>query len=99
MNESENDDVLVRLSAMQEKISSLESRIDSMEKGADARMNSIANDVLNSLTIAAGQGVTSNGQGKNITIGVQPGQQKTATWTIVCNNDGTMTGSLVIPGI
>lgn len=99
MNESENDDVLVRLSAMQEKISSLESRIDSMERGADSRMNSIANDVLNSLTITAGQGVTVNGQGRNITVGIQPGQQKTATWTITCNEDGTMTGSLVIPGL
>lgn len=98
-DQPQSDDLRVQLAAAMSKIEQLEGRLDSLEKGQDAKMNQVAEDAISSLTIQNGQQMSFTGQGRNITGNFVPGQGKTGTATLICNEDGTATVTVVIPGI
>lgn len=98
-DQPQNDDIRVQLAAALSKLEQLEGRLDSMERGQDAKMNSIAEEVLSTLTINNGQQMSFTGSGKNITGNYVPGQGWTGTLTLVCNGDSTITATIAIPGM
>lgn len=87
------------LAQIKASLASLRSEFDTLTGKLDQMIESGAEKVLSTLTIQNGQGMVITGQGRSITVGKQQGNGYTATWTIVCNNGGTMTGTLVIPGL
>lgn len=87
------------LAQIKASLASLRSDFDSLSGRIDQMIESGAEKVLSTFTIQNGQGMVITGQGRGITIGKQPGNGYTVTWTIVCNGDSTMTGTLIIPGL
>jgi len=101
MSGDDTPDSGVGIAVLRSELNELRSKVSSLEKELGTLRSGIADQIdmaLDNFTIMPGQNIVITGQGRNITIGTQPGGPLTATWTIVCNpGTGTMTGTLTIP--